>query len=311
MVRAGKSAVLILGLLISLLPAGLVAENGQKLPDELLLAGQNIIDVEINGRAFRLEVRPDGPTIPTINPDIAKLLRLKPGMIGIRSTFGPEQVVGITGVHKINFGDKPEKKRIMWTDRQASTVADGIISPASLPYKRVVFQLAAPAPVEQSYNYPLDRFGFLGRVGVGTTIKTLEEKLAVQFSLMRNENLVSAPTGNWLAENFGGTLAGAAQSTLVYYGIQRPTRLMKLGSPLRIGDVNVSDMAVRVSDYGDATGISDGTTVPSKDTEEIVVVGKRDKDIDLRLTIGRELLDRCSALTYDFDKRQIRMSCAL
>lgn len=308
MTRIGKSAVFVLGLLGA---SGAFAANDKKLPDELLLTGQNIINVEINGRAFRLEVRPDGPVIPTINPEIATLLQLKPGMLGIRSSVGPEKVSGVTGVHQINFGDKPEKRRILWTNRQASTIADGIISPASLPYRRVVFQLKAPAGGEQNYNYPLDNFGFLGRVGIGTTIKALEEKFTVQFSLVRNENLVSAPTGNWLAENFGGTLTGAAQSTLVFYGIQRPTRSMKLASPLRIGEVNLSELAVRVSDYGDATGISDGTTGPSSDNEEIVVTGKRDKDIDLRLTIGRALLDRCSALTYDFDKRRIRMSCAL
>ena len=192
-----------------------------------------------------------------------------------------------------------------------SAIADGVISPASLPYKRVVFGLSTPVSGEKIYDYPLDNFGFLGRYGIGTIIKTREEKLIVQFSLVRNENLVSAPTGNWLAENFGGTLTGAAQSTLVYYGIQRPTKLMKLASPLRIGEVNLSELAVRVSDYGDATGISDGTKGPSTDSEEIVVTGKRDKHVDLRITIGRALLDRCSALTYDFDQRQIRMSCAL
>jgi hypothetical protein len=288
-----------------------IAAREPKLPDELVLSGRNIIDVELEGKPIKLEVRPDGAGIVTVNPAIAAEQQFKPGMFGVRVAVGKELVNGSTGVHKINFGIEPQKQRIMWTDHQASTIADGVISPASLPYKRVVFQLNAAVAGEKIYRFPLDNFGFLGRGGMGTTVKTLDEKIQVIFSLVRPENMVSAPSGNWFAENFAGAFAGAPKSTLVFYGIERPTRAMTLKQPFLISDLSVSEIAVRVSDYGDATGIADAAAASAGDSEEIVVTGKRDKDVNLRLSVGRGVLGRCSTLTYDLDKREIRMSCAL
>jgi hypothetical protein len=275
-----------------------IAAREPKLPDELVLSGRNIIDVELEGKPIKLEVRPDGAGIVTVNPAIAAEQQFKPGMFGVRVAVGKELVNGSTGVHKINFGIEPQKQRIM---------------PASLPYKRVVFQLNAAVAGEKIYRFPLDNFGFLGRGGMGTTVKTLDEKIQVIFSLVRPENMVSAPSGNWFAENFAGAFTGAPKSTLVFYGIERPTRAMTLKHAFAISDLSVSEIAVRVSDYGDANGIADANAAPASgsDSEEIVVTGKRDKKVDLRLSVGRGVLGRCSTLTYDLDKREIRMSCAL
>jgi hypothetical protein len=289
-----------------------VAAKEPQLPDELVLSGQNIIDVELEGKPIKLEVRPDGAGIVTVNPAVAAEQQFKPGMFGVRVAVGKELVNGSTAVHRINFGLEPQKQRIMWTDHLSSTIADGVISPASLPYKRVVFQMNAAVAGEKIYRFPLDNFGFLGRGGIGTTVKTLDEKIQVIFSLVRTENMVSAPSGNWFAENFEGAFTGAPKSTLVFYGIERPTRAMTLKQPFLISDLSVSEIAVRVSDYGDATGIIDAAAPAlAGDSEEIVVTGKRDKDVNLRLSVGRGVLGKCSTLTYDLDKREIRMSCAL
>jgi hypothetical protein len=290
-----------------------IAAKAPELPEELVLSGQNIIDVELEGKPIKLEVRPDGAGIVTVNPAIAAEQQFKPGMFGARVAVGKELVTGSTAVHRVNFGIEPQKQRIMWTDHQSSTIADGVISPASLPYKRVVFQLNQPVAGEKIYRFPMDNFGFLGRGGMGTTVEAMDEKIRVIFSLVRNENMVSAPTGNWFAENFQGAFTGAPKSTLVFYGIERPTRAMTLKQPFAISDLSVSEIAVRVSDYGDATGIADANAAPAPggDSEEIVVTGKRDKKVDLRLSVGRGVLGKCSTLTYDLDKREIRMSCAL
>jgi hypothetical protein len=299
---------------LALLPfTTVIAAKEQRLPDELVLSGQNIIDVELEGRPIKLEVRPDGAGIVTVNPAIASDQQFKPGMFGVRVAVGKELVTGSTAVHRINFGVEPQKQRIMWTDHQSSAIADGVINPASLPYKRVVFQLNQPVAGEKIIRLPMDNFGFLGRGGMGTTVKTLDEKIQVIFSLVRNENMVSAPSGNWFAENFQGAFTGAPKSTLVFYGVERPTRAMTLKQPFLISDLSVSEIAVRVSDYGDANGIVDANATPALggDSEEIVVTGKRDKDVDLRLSVGRGVLGKCSTLTYDLDKREIRMSCAL
>jgi hypothetical protein len=292
------------------LAAPAMADKKAALPDELVLSGDNIIDVQIEGRPFRLQVRPEGAVAPMLNPEAAVALQLKPGMFGFRSAVGPEMVEGASAVHKIDYGEGEQKQRIFWASRASSTVADGTTSPASLPYKRVKFLLAEPTAVEVVHKLQLDNFGFLGRVGVGTTVKVGDEKIQLRFSLIRDETLVSAPTGNWLAENRGGKLSGTAKSTLIYYGIQRPTRAMILADPLQVGDFALPKVDVRVSDYGDATGIAE-QSAEAEDSEEIIVTGKREKDIDLIVTAGRGFLAGCSSLTFDFERRELVLSCAV
>lgn len=294
-----------------LLPTGLYAAPTE-LPDELVLSGNNIINVEIEGRPLRLEVRPDAAGAPTINPAIAQQLGFKPGMFGFIIAVGSTKVTANSAVHKINFGGKLEKQRILWATRDVSVIADGTISPASLPYKRIKFELNALSRSERLYRYALDNFGFLGRGGIGTTIRAQDKKMQIVFSLVRDQNMVSAPTGNWLATNYKGVFNGPSTSTLIYYGVERPTRPMALGSPLAIGDLAMTNVAVRVSDYGDASGIAEqaaATDPAATDNQEIVVTGKNTKDVDLRINVGKAVLNKCSSLTYDMDKREIRMSC--
>jgi hypothetical protein len=294
-----------------LLPTGLYAAPTE-LPDELVLSGNNIINVEIEGRPLRLEVRPDAAGAPTINPAIAQQLGFKPGMFGVVIAVGPTKIMANSAVHKINFGGKPEKQRILWATRDVSAIADGTISPASLPYKRVKFELNALSSGQRLYRYALDNFGFLGRVGIGTTITAQDKKMQIVFSLVRDQNMVSAPTGNWLATNYKGVFNGPSTSTIIYYGVERPTRPMALGLPLAIGDLAMTNVAVRVSDYGDGSGIAEQAAAAdpaAADYQEIVVVGKKTRDVDLRVTVGRGVLNKCSSLTYDMDKREIRMSC--
>ncbi len=281
---------------------------GPALPDELVLSGQNIIDVTINGQPLRLEVRPEAAEAPTLNADVAARLGLKPGMVAFRSMVGPEKVNGNSSVHRVDYGAGERKQRIFWTDRQSSTIADGTISPASLPYKKVTFRLGEAGAGEREISLPLDNFGFLGRLGVGTTLDLNGEKVRFQFSLARDETMVSAPTGNWLAQNRGGKFTGQPRQTLIFYGIKRPTREMTLSQSIALGPRELVSADVRYSDYGDASGIASADDA-SADSDEIVVVGDKKRDVDLRIVAGRAFLKGCASLTYDMQKRTLGVRC--
>lgn len=286
-----------------------MAEGKPTLPAELVLSGDNIVDVTINGVALRLEVRPEAADAPTLNPDVAARLQLKPGMLAFRSMVGSEKVSGNSAVHKVDYGAGAKNQRIFWADRASSTLADGTISPASLPYKRIRFALRAPVAGESEYRLPLDNFGFLGRLGVGTTLDLDGEKVRLQFSLQREQTLVSAPTGNWLSRTRAGKFSGQPRQTLIYYGIMRPTREMTLARPVPVGPALLSGVDVRYSDYGDASGIA-AADAAGADSDEIVVVGKKQKKVDLRIVAGRRFLQGCSALVYDMDQRVMALTCA-
>lgn len=295
-------------LLALALAAPAMGNAGPALPDELVLSGQNIIDVTINGQPLRLEVRPEAAEAPTLNADVAARLGLKPGMVAFRSMVGPEKVNGNSSVHRVDYGAGERKQRIFWTDRQSSTIADGTISPASLPYKKVTFRLGEAGAGEREISLPLDNFGFLGRLGVGTTLDLNGEKVRFQFSLARDETLVSAPTGNWLAQNRGGKFTGQPRQTLIFYGIQRPTREMTLSQSIALGPRELFSVDVRYSDYGDASGIASADDA-SADSDEIVVVGDKKRDVDLRIVAGRAFLKGCASLTYDMQKRTLGLRC--
>jgi hypothetical protein len=278
------------------------------LPDELVLSGDNIITVTINGQPLRLEVRPEAAEAPTLNADVAARLGLKPGMLAFRSMVGPEKVNGNSSIHRVDYGAGEKKQRIFWTDRQSSTIADGTISPASLPYRRVTFRLGEAGPGAREISLPLDNFGFLGRLGVGTTLNLDGEKVRFQFSLARDETLVSAPTGNWLAQYRGGKFTGQPRQTLIFYGIERPTREMTLAQPIALGPRQLLTADVRYSDYGDASGIA-ASDEARADSDEIVVVGDKKRDVDLRIVAGRAFLKGCASLTYDMQKRTLGLRC--
>ncbi|MDM7956469.1 hypothetical protein [Blastomonas sp.] len=302
-----------IGLVAAVLGVGSSAAMAQPkptLPAELVLSGDNIIDVTISGAALRLEVRPEAADAPTLNPDVAARLQLKPGMLAFSSMVGSENVNGNSAVHKVDYGAGAKNQRIFWADRASSTLADGTISPASLPYKRIRFALRAPIAGESDYRLPLDNFGFLGRLGVGTTLDLDGEKVRLQFSLQRDQTLVSAPTGNWLSRTRAGKFSGQPRQTLIYYGIMRPTREMALAMPIPVGPAKLTSIDVRYSDYGDAPGIAADDSAGG-DSDEIVVVGKKDKKVDLRIVAGRRFLQGCSALVYDMEQRVMALTCAV
>lgn len=45
------------------------------------------------------------------------------------------------------------------------------------------------------------------------------------------------------------------------------------------------------------------------DPEEIVVVAKGKRRTDGRLSIGADLLERCSSIVFDKPARQVRLTC--
>jgi hypothetical protein len=292
------------------------------LPEELVLNGNNVIDAQIEGQPVRLQVRPETYGFVTLNAETGTRLGLNFDKVSfeVRYRIGPNTVAAPTKILRINLGAKDEKNRIAWTTRhQATAVADGIISPASLPYKRVTFNLRESVGGSlQAYTLPLDNFGFLGMEGIGTTIKTGKAKMQAKFSLTKQDNLIDASTANWLANWRGGAFVDVPKELEIAFGIKRPVRRLQISEAIAVGPFILKSMLARTGDNGDASSIKSevvdaATDAPlSEDSDEIVVIGKKQKDADntIPVTLGSDFLKSCTTLTYDLDKREIRMMCA-
>lgn len=276
-------------------------------PTSLTLSGDNMVSATINGQQVRIKVDPAYSGFTTVNPDIVARARLKPSMIGSLHRVGPVMIAFRTDAAKVDFGFGSEKRRVMWPDRQIITGFDGIAGPNALPWSRLTFELGQKAAGEQEIDLPLDVYGPFGIRGSITHLQLGDEDVPVWFSLLLPQSLATAGLGAQLARNNGGTLTGPAHAVPIRFGIERPVRTMQLATPLLIGGRPLRQLGVRMADFGDASAIPEAGVKP--DPDEIVVTADKKHKHDYALLLGRDFLSGCSALTYDFPAKLIRLSC--
>jgi hypothetical protein len=152
-----------------------------------------------------------------------------------------------------------------------------------------------------------------GNARIGTEVTVGKKRLLMVFVPDRRENLITAPTANFIATHQeGGFEAGTDGIAVMNFGVERPTRTMRIAEPILLGDLAVERFAVRVEDYGDPRRVGEiGENDPRFDKGQILVSRRKGRGKpDLLTRIGRDQIAHCSSLTYDFAMREIRLSCA-
>lgn len=282
------------------------------LPDELVLRGDNIVNVTVAGVPLGFEVSAEafGPAV--VNPDVAARLMLAPERArGWR--FGPVVVEGQSAQVSADFGAGPVPLTLSWAGRPASARADGVIGVHHLPFARVTFALRAAAPGETVQRLPLARSGGRSNTRIGTEVAVGKKRLMMIFVTERGENLITAPTANFIATHRnGGFEPGSDGVAVMDFGVERPTRTMRIADPIMLGDIAVSRFAVRVEDYGTPARVGEiAENDPRFEKGHIVVSRRKGRGRpDLLTRIGMGQIAHCSALTYDFAAAEIRLSCA-
>lgn len=279
---------------------------------DLVLAGDNIVTLAINGVPLRFQVSADAFGPPVINPEVAARLMLWPEMRR-GWQFGPIRVEGEAANVMADFGSGAVPVRVAWTARIASDKADGVIGVHDLPHTRVTFVLRPPAGDETVLAFPMRRTGGHSNARLGTEITVGKRRLLMIFVTERAENLVTAPTANFIAtHNEGGFVPASDGIAVMNFGVERPTRIMRLAEPIALGPLALERFAVRVEDYGDPRDvgeISEGD--PRFEKDRILVSRRKGRGRpDLLTRIGRDQIAHCSRLTYDFAANEIRLSCA-
>ena len=225
--------------------------------------------------------------------------------------MGPEQVPGRSAVGRIAVGAeaRPRKRRIGWTGRPYVSGADGVIGPGGLPEPVIRFVLRSPLPGERTVTLPLEDEGglFGGWGGSHALVEVGGEPLRVRFNPHEPRTLATAGAAVRIANAQAGTVSGAIAPAHIAFGISRPVRTLRLGTPLALGPFAISELGVRTADFGNAAGIRE----EGGDPDEVIVTGdrRRNRNRD-RLSIGADLLSRCSALVFDKSRREVRLTCA-
>ncbi|MFO6446221.1 hypothetical protein ACLBKU_03665 [Erythrobacter sp. NE805] len=282
------------------------------LPETLVLAGENLVTVTVNGVPLRFEVSAEAFGPPVVNPAVAARLMLVPEAArGWR--FGPVVVEGHSASALADFGAGPAVLTLAWSDRTASEKADGVIGVHHLPHARVTFAFHAPAPGETIERFALKRAGGRGNTRLGTEVAVGKKRLMMIFVPERRENLVTAPTANFIATHReGGFEPGSDGVAVMDFGVERPTRMMRIADPIALGSLALERFAVRVEDYGAPRQVGEiARDDPRFDRNGILVSRRRGRGRpDLLTRIGSDQLAHCSSLTYDLAGRAIELSCA-
>jgi hypothetical protein len=294
-------------------PAAQSAAAPTTLAEELVLEGDNIITLWLNGEPLRMEVTADSFGAPIINSEVAARLGLVPQQQR-GWQFGPVLVQGLTAVVEADFGAGPTPMPVSWAERFASRKADGVIGVHHLPYARVTFALGTPAPAgETVQRFVLKRSGGRADTRVGTEVMVGKQRLMMIFAQQRPENLITAPTANFIATHQeGGFEAQSDGIALMNFAVERPTRMMRIATPILLGELVVDRFAVRVEDYGEPRRVGEiGENDPRFAPGNITVSRRKGRGKpDLLTRIGRDQIAHCSSLTYDFEAEEIRLSCA-
>lgn len=281
-------------------------------PDELVLRGDNTITLWLNGQQVRLEVSAEAFGLPVVNPDTAaQALLVADGRRGWR--FGPVVVEGETTSAPVDFGAGPLPLAVSWSDRPVSDKADGVIGVHHMPYARVTFVFHEPAPGEVLQRFPLRRTGGDSNTRLGTEVVVGKRKLMMIFVPERRENLVTAPTANFIATHREGGFQPGSQGIVVMdFGVERPTRMMRIAEPILLGGLALERFAVRIEDYGEPRRVGEiAVDDPRFDPDTILVSRRKGRGKpDLLTRIGRDQIAHCSSITYDLRAEEIRLSCA-
>jgi hypothetical protein len=313
-------AALSAGTLALASPGVLAAQAATALPPpvaplapELVLRGEHtIITAFVNGEPLRLEVSAEAFGPPVINPEVAARLMLVPDALrGWR--YGPVVVNGSSATASVDLGKGPAPLTIAWADRPASARADGVIGVHHLPYARVTFAFHPPAPGETAERFVLKRAGGTTNTRLGTEVIVGKKKLMMIFVPERAENLVTAPTANFIATHReGGFEPGPGGTAVMDFGVARPTRMMRIALPIELGGLAVERFAVRIEDYGEPSRVGEiAANDPRFDKDSILVTRRKGRGRpDLLTRIGSDQIAHCSSLTYDLAAGEIRLSCA-
>lgn len=277
------------------------------LPADLSVRVGDTVAMIINDQPVRFRLSPDAVSVPTVNADVAERIGLKPSLIGYVYFIGTAKIALRTDNVKYRAGYTSFKIRTAFGDRQVVYDADGVAGPATFPFRRTKFILRDPQAGDQAITFPLNND--MGLTQTGVKIDVGGKPVYVAFSLARAESVVTATGGRWIADANGGRFNGDAREAPILYEVSRLVRRLDLNRPLMLGELEIRNLAVRVSDIGNAQGIPDGAT-SDQNLDEIVVTGDSKRKIpSQRLYIGMDTIGHCASLTYDFEADTVTLMC--
>jgi hypothetical protein len=214
--------------------------------------------------------------------------------------LGPLLARGRFGRATARIGGRESGKVFAWFARPAVAGADGLISPAELPYDSVTFRWADGRPRERAYTFagqfaPLSGFTMPVRVG--------DHVVAVKFSVAEPASIATAAAGAAIAQASRGSWAGEVRRHPIALDIERPVRPLALARPFAVEGMRVRGFLVRIRDH---LGNMQLPQEVAADQDEIVVTARgAHQPVRFLLVLGQDQFEGCSSVTYH--RRAVRL----
>lgn len=272
------------------------------LGDLALDAEAPLIDVVLGGVPLRLRVDPGQWDVIELNPDASRRLKL-PWRPDRMMEIGRVVLPGRSAQTMLQVAGRTMPVLVADHGRAAVMGADGIVGPDLLPYPAIEWRrAAAPAPTQRT-TLPLA----LGATTGLSADAALPVPIRLRFSLMRPQSEATAAAGSLLIQRYGGDFAGPAMPLTVLFGINRPARPLRLGRAPLIAGFRFATIAVRIDDFRGDNPLPPDPRGP----DEIVVAGKDNpQPAQSWITLARDRLGACAAITYRAQPRSLTLDCA-
>jgi hypothetical protein len=277
---------------------------------DLVLDGREgaFVDAVINGVTFRLKVEFDLLPGVTLNPDAAARAALGPGEGRWTERIGPITLRGRSSDDvPLILAGAPAEVSVRWRDGPAVMAADGAVSVHSLPFDSVTINRAQPQAREREISFVTrlhDNHGVHFRLPIG------RRRIAVRFSLSRPRTTAPAAAAAIIAEQQGGVLGNESSVEEIAPGVERPVRPLRLGRALAFGGLSVPLLMVRTADFRGQHQLA-WAQEPTSDGQIVVTGSRASQEALYRITLGLDVLGRCSSATYRRSTGELRLRCAI
>jgi hypothetical protein len=265
-----------------------------------------IIEARINGVPLRLKVELEHSGSVTLDPAAAARAGLGNGEGRSIEIIGPVRLEGRFTKARLLIAGRTVRAKVDWQDRPPVSGADGIITPHLLPYDRVILKRRPGAASEQNLVFSSKLHE---NHGIYVPVRIGGQRVAVRMSVVRPTTSAPTAAAAVIAQTHGGVLGENKSLEEIAFGVKRPARRLLLQRPLRIGGLVIGSLMARTADFrGDHELVRASTPISAG---EILVVGKAPSQPPLyRITLGLDVLGRCSSVTYSRGTGELRLRCA-
>lgn len=264
------------------------------------------VEALVNGVPLRLRVDFDHGESLTLNPEAAARAGLGEGEGRWTNIIGPVRLRGRFAEIPVTLAGQVTQAKVNWQEVDVAADADGIVTPHLLRFERVTLE-RRPAGAGERDIVLESRMHW--NHGVHVPVRVGRRRVAVRLSFHHARTTAAAAAAAVIIDAHGGALEGARSLEEIGFGVKRPARTLRLERPLRIGDLTITRLMARSADYRGKHKL----TLPAAPVAEsdILVTGQRPSQDPLyRITIGLDVLGRCSAASYVRATGEIRLRCA-